>query len=184
MITRHHIALTLMCTLIVCSAIVPASPLSVLVICLGACTGAILPDIQMKRPKRFQLRTFAWIITLVGSALCTPLVCQVYRSVAGYTIDPKDKRVTHSVPGILALSVILALSLLIPVSVLASREANEIAAAFLGGVMMGMVLHLIEDLCTKKGISPLFPFSTTRISGSIRPCDKTDRRITQFHLFD
>ena len=49
--------------------------------------------------------------------------------------------------------------------------------------MLGLVLHLIEDMCTRKGITPLFPFSTTMVSGSIRPCDTTDRRIAQFHFY-
>ena len=42
MITRHHIALTGISTLILCSALVPTSPALILLICTGACTGAIL----------------------------------------------------------------------------------------------------------------------------------------------
>ena len=184
MITRHHVALTIICTLILCSAQVPASPIFILVICLGAALGTILPDIQMKRPRRFQIRTFAWGVTRFGSILCTPLICLVYRHLTRLTIDPCDKRVTHSVPGILCLFTILAVLLIIPVSIVSGRTTQDIVAVFLGGVLLGLILHLVEDLCTKKGISPLFPFSTTRISGSIRPCDENDRRIAQFHYFD
>ena len=184
MITRHHVALTIMCTLILCSALVPTSPIVILVICLGAGIGTIMPDIQMKKPHHFQIRSFAWMVTLFGSILCTPLICRIYLYLAGFAIDRKDKRLTHSIPGIVFLFAILAVLLLIPVSVFMNRAALNISAAFLGGVMIGMILHLVEDLCTRKGISPFFPFSTTRISGSIRPCDMDDRRITQFHFFD
>ena len=183
MITRHHIALTVMCTLILCSALVPGSPILILVICLGAGIGAILPDIQMKKPQHFQIRTFAWVITLFGSIICTPLICRFYRYLTGFTAGTRDKRLTHSVPGIVFLWIILAVFLLIPASLLVNRAGLDTSAAFLGGVMFGLILHLIEDLCTRKGITPLFPFSTARISGSIRPCDTIDRRIAQFHYY-
>jgi hypothetical protein len=53
---------------------------------------------------------------------------------------------------------------------------------FLGGVILGMALHLVEDLCTRKGIWPFFPINPGTIAGSIRPCDRTDPRIAQYHL--
>lgn len=95
----------------------------------------------------------------------------------------RDKRLTHSVPGIFFLWLILAAVLLIPVMLAMGSTARYLMAAFLGGVMLGLVLHLLQDLCTRKGITPLFPFSTVKVAGSIRPCNTTDRRIAQFHFF-
>ena len=183
MITRHHVALVIFCTVILCSALVPSDPVLIPLICLGACTGAIMPDIQMKKPRGFQIRTAAWIVTRFSSILCTPLICRLYRALSGRSFDPGDKRLTHSFPGILFLWLVLSAFLLVPSSFLMSPASCCIPVALLCGVMLGMILHLIEDLCTRKGITPLFPFSTTRISGSIRPCDTTDRRIAQFHLY-
>jgi len=183
MITRHHVVLVILCTLILCGALVPSDPVLISVICLGACTGAILPDIQMKKPQGFKIRTVAWVITRFSSILCTPLICRLYHALSGRTFHTGDKRLTHSVPGILFLWTIVAAFLLIPSLILMSSAALYIPAALLYGVMLGMVLHLVEDLCTRKGITPLFPFSTTRISGSIRPCDTSDRRIAQFHFY-
>ncbi|MDD1687884.1 metal-dependent hydrolase [Methanoregula sp.] len=184
MITRHHIALTILCTLILCSALVPDAPFVILMICTGAGIGAILPDIQMKKPQHFKIRTFAWMVTLFGSALCTPLLCRLYRCMTGVTFDSTDKRLTHSLFGIVFLWAVLAAILLVPVSLLSDHAALDIVALFLEGVMLGLVLHLIEDLCTRKGITPIFPISTVKIFGSIRPCDTTDRRIAQFHYYD
>jgi len=173
-----------MCTLILCSALVPASPILILIICLGAGIGSLLPDIQMKKPQCFQIRTFAWIVTRFGSSTYTPVICRVYYVMYGLTQKPGDKRLTHSIPGILSLWAILATFRLIPSFILMGNATVGFPAAFLGGVMMGLILHLVEDLCTKKGITPFFPFSTTRISGSIRPCNTSDRRIAQFHYYD
>ena len=181
MITRHHIALTLMGTLILCSALVPASPLLMLAICTGARAGAIMPDIQMKKTRGFRIRTLAWIVTRFSRNLCIPIVCRFWHHVGGFTLDPDDKRLTHSLPGIAMLWAISAVLLIIPLSLLVSGTVPGPAAGFLGGMMTGLILHLVEDLCTRKGITPFFPFSTVKISGSIRPCDTTDRRIAQFH---
>jgi len=184
MITRHHVALTILCTLILCSALVPDTPLFILVICMGAGIGAILPDIQMRKPHTFKIRTLAWMVARFGSLFCTPLICRLYRRMTGLTYDTTDKRLTHSVLGIVLLWAILSAFVLVPASILMHGAALEIPYVFLGGVMLGLVLHLIEDLCTRKGITPLFPFSIAKISGSIRPCDTTDRRIAQFHFYD
>jgi membrane-bound metal-dependent hydrolase YbcI (DUF457 family) len=183
MITRHHVALTILGTLILCSALVPSDTALIMVICTGACTGAILPDFQMKKPRGFQIRTVAWMISRISSIIFTPLICGLYQTLWGHTVHPGDKRLTHSFPGILFLWVTLAAFLPVPVFILTGSTNLYLPAAFLCGMMLGLVLHLIEDLCTRKGITPLFPFSTMTVSGSIRPCDTTDRRIAQFHFY-
>lgn len=183
MITRHHVTLVILCTLILCGALVPSDPVLIIVICLGACTGAILPDIQMKKPQGVQIRTVAWIVSRFSSIICTPVICWSYHTLSGRTFLHRDKRLTHSIPGIFFLGTFFAAVLLLPAYVLVNRTVWYLPSALFCGVMLGLVLHLIEDLCTRKGITPLFPFSTTRISGSIRPCDTTDRRIAQFHFY-
>ena len=98
MITRHHVALTILRTLILCSALVPSDPILILVICAGACTGAILPDFQMKKPNGFQCMTIAWAVSRFTSILVTPLLCRLYHSMDLHANDLRDKRLTHSVP--------------------------------------------------------------------------------------
>jgi membrane-bound metal-dependent hydrolase YbcI (DUF457 family) len=183
MITRHHVALAILCTFILCSALVPSDPILISVICFGALTGAILPDIQMKKPQGLKVRTVAWILTRFSSIICTPVMCWTYSALLGSRFHPGDKRLTHSIPGILFLGFILAAFMVIPAFILMGSTTRYLFAALFFGAMLGMALHLVEDLCTRKGITPLFPFRTTRISGSIRPCDTTDRRIAQFHFY-
>jgi membrane-bound metal-dependent hydrolase YbcI (DUF457 family) len=94
-------------------------------------------------------------------------MCRGYRQRAGLTIDPNDNRLTHSIFGIISLFLVPSAMILIPVSVLMDRAAIVISAAFLGGLPLGLILHLAEDLCTHKGISPFFPFSTRQFAGCI-----------------
>jgi hypothetical protein len=183
MITRHHVALTILCTMILCSTMLPADPFLILVIYTGAVMGTILPDIQMKKPRVFQTRTIAWAVSRFSSTVVTPHICRLYQIVWGCTCNPGDKRLTHSVPGILFLSVILAAFLLVPAFILTGGSGLHLPEVFLCGCLIGIILHQTEDMCTRKGITPLFPFSTITVSGSIRPCDTTDRRIAQFHFY-
>jgi hypothetical protein len=106
----------------------------------------------------------------------------LYRIFLGKVCDPRDKRLTHSLLGILITGTSAASCTLIPVFLLGGTAALYPALAFVCGLMLGQIMHLCEDLCTRKGITPLFPFSSLTISGSIRPCDTADRRIAQFHL--
>jgi len=182
MITRHHVALALMCSLIIVTAIVPFDPGLLLALAAGTCIGAVLPDIQMTRPKKFCVRTLAWCIVRFTTRLCVPVMCRSYRMIPGFRADPRDKRLTHSVPGILAIFGILA-GILYGFAVLAGQfHPPMMFNAFLAGAFIGMALHLAEDLCTRKGIAPFFPFCDLHLNGSIRPCDTGDRRIGQFHV--
>jgi hypothetical protein len=45
---------------------------------------------------------------------------------------------------------------------------------FLGRLLIDMLLHLAEDLCTRKEIAPFHPFNDISITGTIRPCDTRD----------
>jgi uncharacterized protein YqgC (DUF456 family) len=69
---------------------------------------------------------------------------------------------------------------LVPVLLIRDGAVLSLSCVFLAGVILGLALHLAEDLCTRKGISPLFPFSSCSLSGSIRPCNGADRRIARF----
>jgi len=161
----------------------PFDPVLIAVICTGACTGVILPDLQMKKPQGFQVRSVAWLISRFSTVVFIPLICRLYHTLWGHIIHGGDKRLTHSFPGIVCHWVIFAVFLPVPAFILMGSTSPSLPAAFLCGVMLGLVLHLIEDLCTRKGITPFFPFSTMTVSGSIRPCDTTDRRIAQFHYY-
>ncbi|WP_292368457.1 metal-dependent hydrolase [Methanoregula sp. UBA64] len=182
MITRHHLALALMCALIASSAFLFSPPGLVCLVTAGTCIGVLLPDIHMTRPKHFKFRSFAWLIVQFPRRICAPLLCRIYAHTRHPVQDPGDKRLSHSLPGALFVFACTALLLLIPASVLKNTFVTDAIFVFLAGVFLGIFLHLIEDLCTRKGIVPCFPFSAVTITGTIRPCDTIDPRIGQYHI--
>jgi len=182
MITRHHVALTLLCSMIPAGIIFSFDPVTAVLVIMGTAIGAIIPDIHMHRSKSSRIRRIPWAIARAGWMICIPLMQALYRTIFGIDTDPLDKRLTHSLPGILIYSLVFALGTGGLVLLFPSPIPLIAAIGFAGGIMMGMVLHLAEDMCTKKGIFPAFPFSERCVAGSIRPCNTEDPRITEFHI--
>jgi membrane-bound metal-dependent hydrolase YbcI (DUF457 family) len=180
MITRHHLILTMACTILVGSVLLPSEPVGIGAAVAGALAGAILPDFQMRRPKRPGLLTGAWLISRFTWRICIPAMQSVYSMLHIRSPDREDKRLTHSLPGIGFIFIAAAGIILIPVFVTGNGRLFSLSLVLLSGLLFGLGLHLVEDLCTMKGISPLFPFDACTISGSIRPCNAADTRIARF----
>ncbi|HTY16069.1 MAG TPA: metal-dependent hydrolase [Methanoregulaceae archaeon] len=181
MLTRHHIILALLCSLIIGSVTFRFDPLLIVALSAGTVVGVVLPDIHMKKPKMSGLKTIAWYIVHIGILLCIPVIHWIYKVFPGVYIRPDDKRLTHSLPGIAVYFIIFAGLSSIPLILFRENIPGRLVLVILGGILSGLFLHLIEDLCTMKGIQVLFPFNETIIRGSVRPCNIDDTRILQFH---
>lgn len=166
-------------TLILGIAIFPSDVAALGILALGACIGAMLPDIHMSRPKRIGLRSISWCVTRFSARICIPVLCGTLYHLFSMNLCTSDKRLTHSVPGFLFTGAIVAA---VPFFALQFFSVPLTVLTFTAGILCGFALHLVEDVCTRKGITPLFPFSTIRIAGSIRPCDRTDTRIGHYHV--
>ena len=183
MLTRHHVVLGLLCSFIPGSAIAESAPFLAILFIIGSGIGLILPDIHMKRPRTSMLRTVAWWIVRTGKWICLPVMCRGYRRLLKTACEPDDKRLTHSIPGIFFYFSMLTGIAYVLWLLFKNYIPVLLSVGFLGGLLTGMFLHLAEDLCTRKGITPLFPFDDTKIVGSIRPCDVLDNRILHFHIY-
>jgi membrane-bound metal-dependent hydrolase YbcI (DUF457 family) len=181
MLTRHHVVLGLLCGFIPGSAIAESDPFLAVLVITGCGLGLILPDIHMKRPKTSMLRMVAWWIVRAGMWICLPVMCLVYRRLLKTACEPKDKRVTHSIPGIFFCFSIFSGIAYVLCLLLKNYIPVPMVMGFLGGLLIGMFLHLAQDLCTRKGITPFYPFDAAKIAGSIRPCDVLDNRILRYH---
>ncbi len=183
MITRQHLLLVLICSILLSSAIQNYDPVLAFLVSIGSCIGAILPDIQMKRPKKISLLTLAWGIVQAGRRTCIPVMCALYRVLFSTRFGTNDKRLTHSIPGIFLYFLLLSAIGYIPVFLFDTGIPVLPVTGLLAGLLFGMLLHLAEDACCRKGITPFYPFNDIRVSGSIRPCDVLDTRITGFYVY-
>lgn len=182
MITRHHVTLTILCSIIPAGILFSFNPIMAVLMIMGTVIGSIIPDIHMHRSKTSVIRRIPWAIAQMGRVLCIPPMQVIYCKVFGINADPRDKRLTHSIPGLFLYSLIIAVVSGALETLFSPGIPPATAMGFSCGIIMGLALHLAEDMCTKKGIFPAFPFSAWCVAGSIRPCNTDDHRISEFHI--
>ncbi|HVP94980.1 MAG TPA: metal-dependent hydrolase [Methanoregulaceae archaeon] len=183
MITRHHISLAIGSIIILYFPLISTNPVILASIGAGVCAGVVIPDIQMKKPRRFNALSLAWCLVQVFKRSILRLYVSLHRNVTGIRAEADDKRLTHSLPGLFFLVGVIGISILCITWVFPFGYPVHFLRVFLAGIIIGLILHILEDSCTKKGLCLFFPFSETwRISGSIRPCNTDDTRICLFHI--
>lgn len=183
MITRHHISLAIGSIVILYFPLISTSPAFLAAIAAGVCIGVVIPDIQMKKPRHFKALSFAWLLIQVFKGSILRFYLFLYRNVLEMHPQADDKRLTHSLPGLLFLAGMTGCSMLFITWEFPFNSPLYFLRIFLAGIIIGLILHFLEDICTKKGLYLFYPFDETcRISGSIRPCNRNDSRIRLFHI--
>lgn len=112
-----------------------------------------------------------------------PVICIVYQRCFKTPAKSDDKRLTHSIIGIILYFLILVVIVYVPVFLFQQEIPVYLVTGLFAGLLFGMLLHLAEDSCCRRGILPFYPFSDLMIYGSIRPCDFLDKRILGFHIY-
>jgi hypothetical protein len=143
--------------------------------------GSVLPDIHMKKPSRTRLLTAAYYISRFSERACMPVMKFLFRNLFHIPLADRDKRAAHSLTGLVFIFTTIAGGVGISRFIAGNLIPMADAETFLTGIGLGIVFHMIADMCTKKGITPFFPFSMIQIAGSIRPCNPEDLRIAWYH---
>jgi hypothetical protein len=183
MITRHHISLAFGSMLILYFPLVSVSPFVLAATAAGVCTGVVLPDIQMKKPREFKALSMAWLLIQIFKKTVLRFYLILYRRILNMQPEAEDKRLTHSLPGLFFLTGLIGIGIFLLVMAGPSYPSLHPLRLFLAGIIIGLLFHFIGDICTKKGLFPFYPFNETyRIAGSIRPCNRDDSRILLFHV--
>ena len=183
MITRHHISLGLGSLIILYLPLLAGCPSLLLVLAPGVCIGAVLPDIQMKKPKTLQLLTFAWLIIHIFKTTFLRTYIAIFNCVWHYRPVDSDKRLLHSLPGLVFVSGIAVTTVVLSWALFPSDGYAHWMRIFLGSIIFGMLFHFIADTCTRKGLCLFYPFSEAYLlAGTIRPCRRDDNRIRNFHM--
>jgi membrane-bound metal-dependent hydrolase YbcI (DUF457 family) len=181
MITRHHITLSLLCVLTLAVAGVPGNPWQAGIFLAGAICGSMLPDIHMKKPSRPRFLTVAYYITRFSEHACMPVMKWLSEKLLKTPVASGEKRAAHSLAGLVFIAATIGVMAIIMVVIPGHPIDPVIAGTFFFGVVLGLLLHMIADMCTKKGIAPFYPFSNIQLSGTIRPCNPDDWRIAGYH---
>jgi hypothetical protein len=183
MITRHHLGLACGGTLILYLPLVFENPFMLPFVIGGVCIGVVLPDIQMKRPGQFTALSLVWLLVRLFKSTVLRVYILLCKCIFIKQPLPEDKRLTHSLPGLFFLTGLIVSIIFLITAVFPPYPGLHYIRVLFASIIIGLLFHFLEDICTKKGLCLMYPFNETYlISGSIRPCNTDDFRIRYFHI--
>ena len=158
-----HLRISLGVAFLIISPILIFQPVISVLFLMGVIIGSLLPDADASDSKMYYMSE----IVLAFALLMKPIV-YITRSI--YKLlhihyDSRHRKSLHTVLGITIAVIIL--SILINVGVLLIGWWTPLLIPLCVGLYAGSIFHLIEDCCTKSGLSPLIPFSYRHFSGRI-----------------
>lgn len=93
-----------------------------------------------------------------------------------YEVNHEHRGIMHSPIGIIISSLLLTLVVLI--FMLIGKFMNLITLSLIfAGLLIGQLLHILEDSCTISGINWKFPFGTKELKGKIYTFEKQEGKI-------
>lgn len=204
MLGRHHLLLSLG---VGASLLVPwfsEYSLLVCVMIVGVAIGSLIPDVDAEDAAIFHgdLRGLSGDIGRTINDLIAPIfpvfgyateyliykpMVRIYGRtlLRGYDLKEKHRGLLHSWIGIVSATAMTGLYMT-PLLIYLELFDSLFLAGFLGAYILGAFLHLLEDSCTKTGVTFNHPFSRKRLHGQLtttaRPEDtKWPRRFIVFH---
>lgn len=184
MLGRHHISLSVATVAIVVLPLFPTHPNETLLVLTGTAIGSLIPDADSPDAAIFHeevkgleggysniLNAAAFLNPVFGYttkyAVYKPAVW-FYDSVVfdEYDIAERHRGFLHSFLGLGTATVLTAVYLL-PVLVVLGLLWLPGVGLFMAGYLVGALLHLLEDSCTKTGIQWNFPFQSWALKGEL-----------------
>jgi membrane-bound metal-dependent hydrolase YbcI (DUF457 family) len=132
--------------------------------------GSLLPDSDCGgkpklyydfKPIYFMMLPISWIVVKLFKS--THLKHKLNLK---YEVNNEHRGIMHSPIGVFISTIFLTLIILVFVLIIQSFNILFILAVFFG-LLIGQLLHLLEDSCTVSGINWKFPFGTKNLNGTI-----------------
>ncbi|MDU9376709.1 hypothetical protein McpSp1_13340 [Methanocorpusculaceae archaeon Sp1] len=160
---NDHIGISLGVAFLIISPIFVSQAVISVIFLIGVIIGSLLPDADASNSKMYYMSE----IVLAFAFLMKPIV-YLTRSIYKLLHIHYDTRHRKSLHTILGITIAVAiLSILINVVVLLIGWWTPLLIPLCVGLYVGSIFHLIEDCCTKSGLSPFLPFSDRHFSGRI-----------------
>lgn len=192
MLGKHHLLITTLTVGAIVAPLVYIAPTAVGIVIIAAMIGGLLPDADssnaaifhrdvsgFSKDTRSLLGMVSWTFPVFGYTtkyfIHVPAV-HLYDALLDADVTVKHRGLLHSIIGVVTTTALLGIYAAIGWYGLVS--AMDVGRAlpyqtivyilvFLSGLLLGQLLHLLEDSCTKSGVKWLYPFSTKKLWGSI-----------------
>lgn len=165
----------------------------------GVIIGTLLPDVDaersaiLSRPSRslgvrgYLALPLDFFVPALGQAIrwlvYLPSSCML-KLLMGKEYEHRHRGILHSVAGAVLVLAPLSLALLLVVGLVSScagRSAPFDIILLAPALLLGYLLHLLQDSCTRGGVAWFYPFSTGKLHGDLRT-GVPDLRIRIFTL--
>lgn len=196
MLGRHHISLSVGTVAVAVLPFFSLYPIPVLLVLTGTAIGSLIPDADSPDAAIFHNEvkglSGGYSNLLNATAVLNPIFgfvtkYLIYKPAVKfydlvifdqYEIEERHRGFLHSFLGI-GTATVLTTVYLIPVLLVLDLVWFAGVGLFIAGYIVGAVLHLLEDSCTKSGIQWNFPFQTWKIKGQITTTARPEDMVYQ-----
>ncbi len=180
MLGRHHVSLSVVTVALVVLPLLTLYPVLCLIALVGTAIGSLIPDADSPDAAIFHQKVRGVNDLLNAPAVLYPAfgyvtkyliykpIVKIYDSVVftQYDIEERHRGFLHTVLGLATVTVVTGLYLT-PVLYVLELLSMVGLAVFLAAYLLGAVLHLLQDSCTKTGIQWNFPFQSWKVRGRL-----------------
>lgn len=197
MLGRHHLSLSVATVALVALPLFAVYPNAVILALVGAAIGSLIPDAdspdaaifhsEVKGLKKSGFGGLLNVTAALNPVFGYPTKYLIYKPAVKfydefvfdqYEIAERHRGFLHSFLGLGTMTILTAIYLL-PVLYFLGLIWLVGIGVFLTGYLVGAVLHLVEDSCTKTGIQWNFPFQSWRLKGQLRTTAHPEDMRTQ-----
>lgn len=200
MLGRDHLLLSVATVSLVLAPLFTLYPTAMLVAVVGAAIGSLVPDADSPDAAIFHPRVrgvrgdLGKIVNSIGvlfPAFGYPTKYLIYEpSVTFYdrfvfpdtSIQARHRGLLHSLLG-LGTATVLTGSYLLVILAAIGRLSVVYLGVFLVAYLVGALLHLLEDSCTRSGIEWNYPFRSWKVRGNLVTTPKLQDTIYQRLFF-
>lgn len=179
MLGRNHLWLSCTSLLVLLSPWLAARPFDALLLVAGAWVGALLPDVDSNSTRLVRAGKVAYGIERVLRWCLFLLVGLLFRLI-GAEFKSQHRGSMHTLLGIGFYSLVIAGAAYGAAALATSYTGvpywNDGLWLVIDGMVLGGVLHLVEDSCTARGIQPFLPVWGIWFHGGITTGNPRDKR--------
>jgi inner membrane protein len=149
----------------------------------GIVIGCFLPDTDLPKSKIDHMKGIAGIFGVISKKILNPSVALIFEFLLKQPINHTHRGIIHTIYGILTYCLLIEIISLPFLFLIGAGESIIMYSFFVFGLFFGGVLHLMEDSCTKIGITPYYPLNPyKKYSGNISTFDPNERRPKYFFI--
>ena len=184
MLGRHHLALSVTTMVALSAPFLHSREEFLLTVIVGTTIGSLIPDVDSPDAKIFHKNivkgnnktgklvnlSIGLLVPVFGYTtkylIYKPVVLLLNVITFGRNFKNTHRGFTHSIIGLIAISTVTATYIKLFLNWLQIIPNNHFKI-FMASYVMGALLHVVQDSCTKSGIAWNAPFSKTKVKGKL-----------------